>query len=474
MKRILFVLLLVAATAHAQEVRGPFDIGISPLTHSANYFAEIGPDTVEFLSLSGVNGVFYWAYSQLAESVIVQPTEVFPLPEDWYSFMKGPVKTSDGWAMLEYQFKEFSEFDYGYNRLVMHYGHSGQFNSVILDSGRTHEYWIDGFSRSTSDFSIIPRLDGGFYLTRGHSFAELDSTGEWAMRYEREIREYLHPDLEPIFRNQDCDGGVLSGPADTLLFIDSSIPFGNEIGGCIATLDTHVVLPVWNDCVIQMYDMMFTPERGVRLLTGYSPILQLKQLTFDGRCEQITQVEAVAEKIVSHRDWGYALITSDSPQLMIGQLDQDGQLIRQPTAVLSGSRDFQDVQIAENGDICMIWSEFVYPYGFVTRLLIVPWYAVLDVPEAETPVIPNNLTLSSYPNPFNSAVTIKYDLPQAGHAKLTAYDLQGRVVATLFDDFAPAGSAELHWSPENLASGVYFISLEAPFAHATHKILYLK
>jgi len=102
------------------------------------------------------------------------------------------------------------------------------------------------------------------------------------------------------------------------------------------------------------------------------------------------------------------------------------------------------------------------------------WEQQLYTPWHESPVIPSDLSLSSFPNPFNSTVTIQYDLPQAGHAKLTAYDLQGRVVANIFDSFVPAGSAELHWSPENLASGVYFLNLEAPLAHASHKILYLK
>jgi len=474
MKRILFVLLFVTVNAHAQEVRGPFDIFISPITHSANYFVESGRDTIGFLSLSGVNGIFYWAYSQSAESVVVRPVEVYSLPEAWYSSTSGPLQTSGGWVLLEYQVKGQSEFDYGYNRLILHYGRNGEFNSMILDSGRTHEFWIDSLSRSTSSFYISPRLDGGFYLTRSHSFAVLDTNGEWTLRYEREIREYLSFDSEPIFRNHDCEGGALSGPSDTLLYINSTIPFGNEISGCIATRENHIELPVWNDCVIQFYDMMFTPERGVRLLTGYSPILQLKQLTFDGRCEIISQVEAIAEDVVSHREWGYALITSDSPQLTIGQLSLDGQLIRRPTPVLEGSHNLQDVTIADNGDICFIWSEFVDPYGYITRLLVVPWDAVLDAPKAESPVIPSDLSLSSYPNPFNSTVTIQYDLPQAGHAKLTTYDLQGRVVATLFDDFASAGNTELHWSPENLASGVYFITLEAPKARTTHKILFLK
>ncbi|MBL0062832.1 MAG: T9SS type A sorting domain-containing protein [bacterium] len=166
--------------------------------------------------------------------------------------------------------------------------------------------------------------------------------------------------------------------------------------------------------------------------------------------------------------------------LLLARIDTTGQAV-QPVGVIYESNlgtniADADVTITDDGKVVVVWSE-VSDWNDGPRTMWIAWtdwHEFLDTPNEELPALPHEISLSSYPNPFNSTVTIKYDLPQAGHAKLTAYDLQGRVVATLFDDFAPAGSTELHWSPENLASGVYFLNLEAPLANATHKILYLK
>ncbi len=167
-------------------------------------------------------------------------------------------------------------------------------------------------------------------------------------------------------------------------------------------------------------------------------------------------------------------------QLLLARIDTVGQEV-QPIGILYetvGEHYIMDtdITITDNGQVVAVWSENSDLEAGAREIKIAwtNWDTFLDTPEQGVPSVPRELSLSSYPNPFNSTATIKYDLPQAGHAKLTAYDLHGRVVATLFDDFAPAGSAELHWSPENLASGVYFLNLEAPLAHATHKILYLK
>ena len=71
-------------------------------------------------------------------------------------------------------------------------------------------------------------------------------------------------------------------------------------------------------------------------------------------------------------------------------------------------------------------------------------------------------------------MTIRYELARAGKVTLTAYDLQGRVVSTIVDEQAIPGAKEFRWTPESLASGVYFLTLTAPFARATQKVLYLK
>jgi hypothetical protein len=65
----------------------------------------------------------------------------------------------------------------------------------------------------------------------------------------------------------------------------------------------------------------------------------------------------------------------------------------------------------------------------------------------------------NYPNPFNPSTTIRFSVPATGIAKVTVYDILGRMVdATQFS--VVAGPQERNFNASRLASGVYFYRLE--------------
>jgi len=79
---------------------------------------------------------------------------------------------------------------------------------------------------------------------------------------------------------------------------------------------------------------------------------------------------------------------------------------------------------------------------------------------------PASRLLRSYPNPFNPQATIRFSLERDGVATLRAFDVQGRLVRTIFDGFVAAGSREVRWdgrddSGRELPSGTYFLRLTA-------------
>lgn len=65
----------------------------------------------------------------------------------------------------------------------------------------------------------------------------------------------------------------------------------------------------------------------------------------------------------------------------------------------------------------------------------------------------------NYPNPFNPSTTIEYHLPTNAFVSLKIYDMLGREVDTLINEFNDMGSHKFQYNPENLASGVYLYRL---------------
>ena len=95
------------------------------------------------------------------------------------------------------------------------------------------------------------------------------------------------------------------------------------------------------------------------------------------------------------------------------------------------------------------------------------------------PNMPTNIKLFSYPNPFNPGTTIRYSLPYSSHVSLVVYDILGRQVATLIDEYKHAGHYSFLWNAENsdvknLSSGVYYARLKNGSNSKTVKLLYVR
>ncbi len=67
----------------------------------------------------------------------------------------------------------------------------------------------------------------------------------------------------------------------------------------------------------------------------------------------------------------------------------------------------------------------------------------------------------NYPNPFNPATEIRYQVPVGGGVRLVVYDLLGREVATLVDEWKEAGYYPVMFDARNQASGVYLYRMTA-------------
>jgi formate-dependent nitrite reductase cytochrome c552 subunit len=89
--------------------------------------------------------------------------------------------------------------------------------------------------------------------------------------------------------------------------------------------------------------------------------------------------------------------------------------------------------------------------------------------------IPREFRLyQNYPNPFNPSSIIRYDVPKSGFVKLSVFDLAGREIRTLVNQWQAAGSYSVTLSANSMASGVYFYRLTTASITQTRKMVLIR
>lgn len=89
--------------------------------------------------------------------------------------------------------------------------------------------------------------------------------------------------------------------------------------------------------------------------------------------------------------------------------------------------------------------------------------------------IPKGFLLhQNYPNPFNPNTTITFEVPNKSELTIKLYNPEGRLIRILFNGTKSAGVYSLLLDGSNLASGVYFYSLEAEGFLQTKKLVIIK
>lgn len=93
----------------------------------------------------------------------------------------------------------------------------------------------------------------------------------------------------------------------------------------------------------------------------------------------------------------------------------------------------------------------------------------------ERPIAATDYALNqNFPNPFNPATEISFELAQSGLAKLEVFDLLGRYVTTLVNGNLSAGAHQVRFDGANLPSGTYIYRLQSADFSQSRKMLLLK
>jgi hypothetical protein len=114
---------------------------------------------------------------------------------------------------------------------------------------------------------------------------------------------------------------------------------------------------------------------------------------------------------------------------------------------------------AEDGDF-VVTGSYVPPGqsdADIWLIKISPEGVIVEAPDFDR--IENFTLYGPSPNPFNSTLTITFELPDASEVELKVFDIAGREITTLDTRHLTLGENKVIWDAEGIPSGVYFIKL---------------
>jgi len=136
---------------------------------------------------------------------------------------------------------------------------------------------------------------------------------------------------------------------------------------------------------------------------------------------------------------------------------------------------FNSSIVFKDGKLYSTWVDRKDPATGLDVFANVISFKTTDVSGVDVNEISKNYEhFRNYPNPFNFSTTIKYDLPKAQNVIITVYDIQGRFVSKIVDEFKQAGRHSVEFNAEDLASGVYFYRIQTEEFILLHKMMLVK
>ena len=94
----------------------------------------------------------------------------------------------------------------------------------------------------------------------------------------------------------------------------------------------------------------------------------------------------------------------------------------------------------------------------------------MDVKE----ILPQEIMLSTYPNPFNPTTTLSFTVQNEGMLQLSIYNISGQMITTLAHELKTPGIYEYSWDANAYPSGVYFARLKINNVFYTQKLVLMK
>ena len=80
----------------------------------------------------------------------------------------------------------------------------------------------------------------------------------------------------------------------------------------------------------------------------------------------------------------------------------------------------------------------------------------------------------NYPNPFNPKTTIAYSIEKPGNVSIKVFDVLGRQISGLVNEYQNPGKYSVDFNASKLSSGIYFYSIDSGSFRSIKKMMFLK
>jgi hypothetical protein len=96
-----------------------------------------------------------------------------------------------------------------------------------------------------------------------------------------------------------------------------------------------------------------------------------------------------------------------------------------------------------------------------------------QLPESDM-TAPTEFSVSNFPNPFNPATKIYYNLPISGNVRIEIYNSTGQMIKELVNEFKHEGNYIAEFDGSDLSSGIYFYKIQTDKFTRTKRMILLK
>ena len=275
-------------------------------------------------------------------------------------------------------------------------------------------------------------------------------------------RNSVDDDLDELYTFLNWTQNAIDNNKWGLIIIHDVVPFSD-----LDSLLGQIYQPVTNEWLTSLCDFLWA--RSI---------------------EKEVWVETVGNitRYIKERDSASYQIISSSNQLIEINVSNylNNTIYNYPlSAYIKVPNDWDYVRTEQNGVIDTL-TTIVTDTGGVVLAKVIPDKGILKL----NPVNPTALEdefvsvdkfelFQNYPNPFNPSTKISWHSAVASWQSLKVYDVLGNEIATLVDEYKPAGTYEVDFNVAQesfpaMTSGMYFYQLKSGSYVVTKKILLLK